>query len=81
MSKAHTMTQQPSVSLDAEIVRQRLEAAFERSRNLMREKSKGTSQREQFHGMAQGILVALHVCSLLDDETFDARVNELGAEL
>lgn len=73
------MTEQVPVSLDAETVRQRLEAAFIRVRHLMRNSS--DMQRQQYHGAAQGLLLALHEVMLIDASAFDTRIAELNSEL
>lgn len=73
------MSEQTPITLHADIVRQRLEAAFIRLRHLMRNSS--DMQRQHYHGMAQGMLIALHEVMLLDVATFDARTAELASEL
>lgn len=73
------MTMQSSVNLDADNTRQRLEAAFIRLRHLMHDSS--DLKRHQYHGMAQGVLIAMHAVMLIDDAVFDSRTADLASEL
>lgn len=38
-------------------------------------------KRQQYHGMAQGVLIAMHAVNLLDDAVFDSRTADLASEL
>lgn len=69
----------PAPSFSQEFVTERLEVSYAQLRTLMLENE--DDLRRQFHGMAQGILVAMHSVGLLNDEAFDARTEKLNADL
>ncbi|HCH7782534.1 hypothetical protein [Pseudomonas aeruginosa] len=69
----------PTPSFSEEFVTERLEASYAQLRKLMVENE--DDLRRKFHGMAQGILIAMHSLGLLDDAAFDARTADLSSEL
>jgi|GEM_PF-6513824 len=60
-------------------VERRLEAAYSRVLELMR--NARDQQRQQYHGIAQGIQLSMLELSLIDVATFDARIQALNGEL